>query len=326
MKKKKTLKKIGVVCLLFIFILSLISAFNLIEKIVDLKHLSSTLQYPDSTEERVYFDGNWYIKKHGIENVLILGIDSATTVDGADEASMQADFIAVLSINKLDKTFSVLHINRDTMTDITQLDANGNQYGVFNAQLALAHTYGSTDAVRCNNTVSAVENLLYGTEIDHYFSVTMDAVPILNDSVGGVDVTLTKDFPLFGEEATAGTTITLTGKDALSFVRWRSDDPYNSNLERMERQRLYISALMSRYMNSANESTLKTLMSIDEYVTADYTVDQLSLLFERLRDYTFQGTVSLSGEAKKNDIYVEYYVDETALQKTVVDLFYRLEE
>ncbi|MBR2848697.1 MAG: hypothetical protein IKB87_04490 [Clostridia bacterium] len=58
---------------------------------------------------------------------------SGIAIPGADLDSSQADYIPVLSINKLDITFSVLHINRDTMTDITQLDANGNQYGFFNA-------------------------------------------------------------------------------------------------------------------------------------------------------------------------------------------------
>ena len=41
-------------------------------------------------------------------------------------------------------------------------------------QLALAHTYGSGEEDSCENTVLAVENLLYGVGIDHYVSLTMD--------------------------------------------------------------------------------------------------------------------------------------------------------
>lgn len=327
MKKKKMLKEIGVVCLLLVLILSLIFIFRLIEEIVDWKNLSAGLSgYADSGEERVYYDGNWYTLKHSMESVLILGVDSGKTIAGADPNSSQADFIAVLVIDKLNKSFSIVHINRDTMTDINQLDQEGNPYGVFKAQLALAHTYGHTDNIKCRNTVAAVKNLLYGITIDHYFSLTMDAIPILNDSIGGVTISLTEDFPPLGEKATADSTILLRGEDALTFVRWRSDDPYNSNLERMERQRQYISAISSQYVSISSENTLEMMMEVSEYLVADYTIDQLSLLFERLQDYTFEGTVSLVGRAEKGDVYMEYYVDEAALQRTVVDLFYRLEE
>ncbi len=34
----------------------------------------------------------------------------------------------------------------------------------------------------------------------------------------------------------------------------------------------------------------------------------------------------MAGEADKNDIYVEYHIDEAAAQATVIDLFYKPEE
>ena len=88
------------------------------------------------------------------------------------------DFLALLLIEKEAERFRILHLNRDTMTDIPMVDAAGIVNGSFRGQLALAHAYGSHDGSRCRNTVRAVENLLYGIEIDHYLSLTMDAVAI----------------------------------------------------------------------------------------------------------------------------------------------------
>ncbi len=327
MRKRKSFKVISGILFFLIFSVSLVFIFRLTEKIIDFKnHADSSLHYSDSGEDRVFWEGNWYSRNDGLESVLILGIDAASTVDGTSADSSQADFIAVLVIDKLEKSYRLLHINRDTMTEITQLDEEGKSYGTFEAQIALAHAYGSTDTLKCRNTVAAVENLLYGVDIHHYFSMTMDAIPLLNDAVGGVTVTLSQDFPPLGENALAGKEIRLHGDDALTFVRWRSNDPSSSNLERMERQRAYISAMAAQYEDSAAEDIADILMTVSQYIFSDYTLNQMSVLMERLQTYTYEGTVSVAGEAKKGDTYVEFYVDEPALQRTVVEYFYRLKK
>ncbi len=327
MRKQKTFKVI--ICILFLLIISvsLVFIFRLTEKIIDFKNQADfSPNYSSSGEDRVFLDGTWYTRDESLESVLILGIDAASTIDSANADSAQADFIAVLVIDKLQKSFRILHINRDTMTEISQLDSDGVSYGTFDAQLALAHTYGPNDTVKCRNAVDAVENLLYGIDIHHYFSMTMDAFPILNDAVGGVSVTLSEDFPPLGESALAGSEIKLRGRDALTFIRWRSDDPNSSNLERMERQQMYLDAMFAQYAGSSVESVADTLLEISKYIVSDYTLNQLSVLFERLQTYTYEGTSSIAGEAKKGDMYVEFYADEPALQRTVVDYFYKPEK
>jgi len=65
---------------------------------------------------------------------------------------------------------------------------------------------------------------------------------------------------------------------------------------------------------------------VNEYLVSDCTVDQLSTLIERVRDYRFDGTITLPGEIQKGDVYMEYHVDEPAAQKMIIDLFYKPEE
>ena len=327
MKNRKQTKGIFFVIVLLVFAVSLIVLFGYAEKLINLLHEEpDSLGYTDSGVARTLYNGEWYTLNDTIESILVLGIDSMITPDNSKADSKQADFVALVVIDKLNHSFKVLHINRDTMTDIIQINEYGEEYGRYNAQLALAHAYGGSDKLGCRNTVDVVENLLYNISIDHYLSVTMDAVSIINDSIGGVTVTLTEDLPALGEEYVKGAEITLKGDDALSFVRWRGDHVTQSNLERMERQRQYISALFDKYTTADLENTLDTLTSVDDYIVSDCTLHQLTLLLERLQGYTHEGTDSLKGEAHKYGEYVEYHIDEDAAKETVINLFYKIEE
>lgn len=321
MKERKHLKIVGFAVLLLVFAVSLFLIFHLIEKIVNYSQDQSP-EYSDSGDSRVFFDGAWFELDSDVETVLVMGIDSIELEGDARKDSAQADFLALLVINRMDESFSILHLNRDTMTEITQITDEGEKYGTFDAQLALAHTYGGTDTLRCRNTVEAVENLLYGMRIDHYISLTMDAIATVNDSVGGVTVTLEHDFPALGESCTKGATVTLTGADALSFVRWRDDTAEGSNLARMARQRQYISALFQRFTEVSTDNTLDTVKKVNDHLVSDCTASQITNLMERLQTYEYEGILEMEGEVSLGDEYVEFYADEDALQYAVVELFY----
>lgn len=326
MEKSKLRRGLVLLLLLLVLVGSLIVLFSLAEKIIDRLNGTDSLNYTDTGKAQLYYGGNCYTFDENKESILVMGIDSIVSENSAASDSLQADFVALVIIDKLDHEFSVLHINRDTMTEITQLDDKGNKYGTYEAQLALAHTYGGDGKIQCRNTVAAVENLLYNIDINHYISFTMDAIPIVNDGVGGVTLTLEHDLSELGDEFVKGALITLKGDDALKFVRYRNYAPTTSNLERMERQRQYITAFVEQYSGTEADSALEILTDISEYVVSDLTANQFSVLFERLQTYAYEGTLTLEGEAVKTDKYVEYYVDDTAAQKTVIDLFYKIEE
>ncbi len=318
---RKHFKVVYCSIIVLVLIVSIIFAFSFAEKLIDKsKYNDETLSYTETGNNRVLYNGEYYDRNNYIDSVLLIGSDSYAQ---ADKAYTQADFIALLVIDNMDARYRILHINRDTMTAITQLDTIDRKIGTFSGQLALAHSYGSNGQIQCLNTVEAVENLLYGINIDHYVSITMDVVPMLNDSIGGVTVTLENDFPVLGEEFVRGATVTLKGEQALSFVRFRNDDAVNSNLERMERQRLYISALWEKYDDENAGITVQSLLDIGEHMVSDCSLNTLSYLLGQLKDYEYDGIVTLKGEASKNGQYVEYHIDEDAAQASVIDLFYK---
>ncbi len=326
MKKRTQYNGILLLVVLILITVTLVSIFGLIEKLISRNNGSpESPNYTDSGDSRVYYDDSWYTPKKSLKTLLVLGIDSITAPDGSKGDSAQADFIALVVIDDADKSFRVIHINRDTMTDIEQLDKHGNRYGIYEAQLALAHAYGGTDKIRCRNTVRAVENLLYGVDIDHYLSITMDAVPLINDALGGVTVTLEEDYTELGEEYVKGAEILLKGDDALRFVRARGSMADSSNTARMVRQRSYINALSKCYTELNEDAAIDTAMKVSEYFVSDCTVNQLSDLLERVQEYTYDGIFAVSGEAVMGSEHMEFYADDDTLVQMVIDLFYNRE-
>ena len=278
------------------------------------------------SREVTYLDGKAYALTEGLETVLLLGVDKfeGETPEGYLN-NQQADFLLLLVLDEDNETCTPIQLNRDTMTEIQILGVNGEPAGTMTAQLALAHTYGSGEEDSCENTVLAVSNLLYGVEVDHYVSVTMDGVALLNDLVGGVTVEVLDDFSGVDPRLVKGETITLKGEQALTYVRARGGMEDSTNLHRMERQRQYLSALqgqLTKAVQSDDGFTLDALLQLNEYLVSDCTVEQLSALADNLANYEVGDILTTKGEAQVGEEFVEFTVDEAALQQLVLHLFY----
>ena len=89
----------------------------------------------------------------------------------------------------------------------------------------------------------AVGNLLEGIELSQFCSINMDAMPELNDLLGGVTVTMPDDYPDLDPAYVKGARITLTGRQAYDFVHDRMTVGDGTNLSRMKRQRAYMEAV-----------------------------------------------------------------------------------
>ena len=281
---------------------------------------------PVDGREITYYNGTAYAKKEDLETVLLLGVDKfeGETPEGYVN-NQQADFLLLLVMDKQNETCTPIQLNRDTMTQIQILGVTGEPAGTFTGQLALAHTYGSGEEDSCENTVLAVENLLYGVGIDHYVSLTMDGVALLNDLVGGVTVEVLDDFSGTDDSLVQGETVTLKGQQALTYVRSRGGLEDSSNLHRMERQRQYLSALQQQLKAAVQQEdgfTLDALLQLNEYMVSDCTVEQLSALADNMAHYQVSDILTTPGDAQEGEEYMEFTVDEYALQQMVMDVFY----
>ena len=291
--------------------------------------LSETDVYVAPEQARVYYNDAWYELRSDLETYLIMGLDKVeeTKSDpGSYINNQQADFLLLIIVDKTNKSYCALHINRDTMAEITQLGLGGKKIGTYTGQLALAHTYGSGGKDSCRNTVKAVSRYLYDVPIDHYFSLTMDAIPVLNDLVGGVTVHIDDDFSAIDPALEQGKDVHLVGQQALTFVRTRKDVGDNTNLSRMNRQREYINALyrqLSDKLQTEDGFSSRLASRLADYSESDLTTTQLSNLSERLKGYPFTSIYTIKGEAVVGEKFMEFYSDEADLQSTVIRLFFR---
>lgn len=284
---------------------------------------------PDADQglSQVIVDGQRYELNDNIESVLVLGIDKFDDDTwGSYINNQQADAIMLAVFDHDAKAYSILQINRDTMTEIETLGVTGESGGTITAQLALAHAYGTGNNDSARNVVHAVSDLLYGVDIQHFISLKMDAIPILNDAVGGVQVELLDDFTTVNSSYTKGSVVTLHGDEALLYIRARESMEEPTNISRMERQRQYMMAWSDAYMaaRETNEDlTASMVADVGDYFITDMTVSMLEDMGEQIEMYTFNGIITVEGESVVGADHMEFYVDEAALQAQVLELFYR---
>lgn len=290
--------------------------------------------YANEDEDALtYYQGNWYRKKENLDSFLMMGTDqyqADSFVDG-NLNNQDADFLLLLVMDNDAQTCTALQLNRDTMVTMDTLDAQGNVTGSVTQQLALAHVYGSGGTDSCRNTVNAVSNLLMNAEIQHYASVTMDAVKILNDVSGGVPIQSLDDFDGNGGlTVKAGDNITLTGDQALAYVRARQGMDDSTNLHRMQRQKQYLQALQQQFGEKCKQSTTffaDSVLKISDYLTSDCDVYQLQDLNNKYQSYQLKQLDDLTGNGTVNaDNRLEYTVDSDSVQQTVLELFYEKTE
>lgn len=313
--------------LLIIFLLSGVLVFA---SIWDRTHSESGSQGVNVSTTFVY-NGEEYVRKDGIETVLILGLDK---FDGEiDETAYnndkQSDFMMLLVIDNNQKKCTPIQINRDTMVDMNVLGLNGNKVGTVNKQIALAHTYGNGREVSCGNAADAVSNLLFGVKPEHYISMPMDAVPVFNDLVGGVEIEVRDDFTGIDDALVKGETVTLTGEQALTYVRSRQGMEDSTNEARMARQRQYIKALYEKTVEKAendDEFAVQTATTMKEYLVSNYTDTRLQELVDKIADYRMAEIRYLNGEMVAGEKYMEFHVDEESTKKLVAELFYSLKD
>lgn len=287
--------------------------------------------YSDADETPAFYqvelDGVSYKLKRNLDTYLLMGLDKfSDTLSSPDSYinNQQADFLFLIVVDHNQKTYSAIHLNRDTMTKIQRLGINGKKIGSFTGQLALAHTYGSGGKDSCRNTVQAVSDYLYQVPIEHYISITMDGLPILNDLVGGVTVHIDDDFSEIDPTLVQGKDIRLKGQQALTFVRARWYVSDNSNLSRMNRQREYINSLLKQLeskLRSDEHFGVSMLNKLSDYIVSDLLVDELANSADMLKTYSFGGILTINGEAVKGEKYMEFYPDEASLKALVKQVF-----
>ena len=326
MDKSDLLKRLcfALVCLLLIGIICY-SGFRILEATVflDKPEESKEPAYVSKTIEK---DGVKYFPKQDIETFLIMGIDQdgPMTETAYAQTSAMADALMVLVFDKTKEQVDVVTLNRDTMAEIPALGVDGKSAGTTTAQLAVSYAYGNGIEKSAENTKKAVSDLLYGIEIDHYVALTMDAVKILNDAVGGVTVEVLDDFSAVDPDITYGY-YTLYGDEALTFVRARKNIGEHLNINRMDRQAEYMECFYDALKTTLEENpefAVDTYEELESYMVTDCSVTTMAAMLDRYNRYEMGEFIVPEGENREGEKYMEFYLEEEAFQQMVLENFY----
>lgn len=327
-EKKDKLKGLALCIALIIFI----AASGIGMKIWEDRHYAApesdyqpNIRLPEIRE--IEADGIRYRQRTDVYAYLLIGVDrdGRAESNGSYIQGGQGDVQMLLVIDDENRSWRVLQLNRDTIADIPVLGVFGDVVSTEKEQLALAHSYGDGMEKSCENNVNAVSALLYDQPLQGYAALNMDAIRIITDEVGGVSIVPQADFDDNGLVLKKGKRTVLDGNAALIYVRARMSVDDGTNPARMARQRIYMSGLRDKLVNSDADTVNKLYDAVGEYMVTDLSDKDVSVIANKLRLYDEKELMTIDGEARTEDGYWAYYLDEKSLLDTVLELFYEKE-
>lgn len=201
----------------------------------------------------------------GAQTILLLGSDSRGDAEDGG-VSGRSDSMMVVHIPADHATVSVMSIMRDNWVEIP-----GHGEGKINSAMSL----GGVPLV-----VETVEAFI-DTRIDHVAIIDFMSFAGMTEAVGGVTVDNPREFTAVSGEHFDEGEITLSGADALAFVRERKAFP-TGDYQRAANQQLLLKGLLSRVLSAEtllNPVRLSTLVSeVSPFLTVDAGVDPWYLL------------------------------------------------
>lgn len=291
-------------------------------------------------DDWVALDGKAYEYDENIINLLFLGIDRAGSISTETNLDNwkagQADAIFILSLNPDKKTIRIVGIPRNSMVDVDIYDQNARQMETIHNQICLQYGYAGGGENGLHAMKDAASKLMYDLPIHGAFAIGYDAVSIINDKVGGVDVEVLEDMPEKNKAFVLGNTVHLDGKLALQYVRERDYYQLGSPTLRLKRQKQYITALIQAAKTCVKQNPLLVTdlyNSITKYMNTDVTVDEAVYLVRQALDYQFDGdsfyllqgddvSVPFTRKDGTEDFYDDYYLREDSIRQVMIDAFY----
>ena len=325
MRRKKNINNILFLYVLLVLVLVILySGLRILESTV--LHQPEEPAAPVSTKT-ILRDGVEYFPRQDVTVMLVLGIDQYGPVESSNYYRNygSADSVMLLVFDETNKDCTVLYLNRDTMLDMDVRGVRGEYAGTTYGQLALAHTYGTGLEDSCENVKNTLMNFMHGLTVDYYVAMNMDAIPILNDAVGGVTVNVTDDFSKVNPTITMGE-LTLQGDQVVDYVRTRKDVGDQKNVTRMQRQKEYVDGFLKALMEKEQENiefAVNLYEQVAPYIVTDCSVNALSGMLDRYAEFTLKEVVTPAGENIIEDGHYAFYVDQKELDALILKLFYR---
>lgn len=277
--------------------------------------LTSEEAYGDKAE--VFHNGQGYVYNENLINILCIGVDKE---EKTDKRYRQADALYLLSLDTETKKLNIIAISRNTIADIDIYDINNEFLDTDRAQICLSYVYGKDDEHSSLLTSKAVSRLLYDVPINSYYTVFMDGITQIVDSVGGVKVTVPEDMTSVNPSWKKGNTVTIRSSDTLKYLRYRQE----SNEPRMVRQMDFIKSFVAAAKSALSKDLslpLDMYKKLAKNSVTDIDASQVVYLATEMSNASME-VHSLKGKTGFDGMYETFIADEDSLYETVLNLFY----
>lgn len=305
------------------------------------EEVSLTMQEDNTPEEveeieddgkTITYKGQKYRWNENVSTILFLGSDRTIEQQEKMESVIgingQADTILLGVIDNTNKKVSFININRDTLANVAQYTPDGDYAGEKKMQICLAYSYGKNNEQSCERMIEAVSNFMYGIPIHSYARISYDAIPMLNDSVGGVTVTIKEDMTGVDPSFVKDAQVTLVGNQALQYIRWRNHSVTETNELRMARQKQYFYGFVHKTLEATRADLTLPIGLYNNarpYMTTSITPSQVTYLTSKVLEYGIaDGAIrSVPGESFDGENgLVEFHADDTRLYEIILENFY----
>lgn len=282
----------------------------------------------------VKYNDKIYEYNDDIVTFLIMGIDKKDEVKEVAEGTNggQADALFLLVLNQRNKSINIIALNRNTMADIDVYNEYGSYITTTTAQIATQHGFGNGMEKSCEYQVNAVKKIFYNLPIHGYAAINMDAISIVNDTVGGVELKALSDvYNSNGKKGkkiiSEGDTVHLDGNEAYWYVRNRKTSEFASADVRLARQKQYLMKLLDKIKKTAKDNigvVSELYDSIKPYMVTDVSFDKVAYLAPDVIGYSYSDDSLrvVPGETSMGEEFEEYWLDEQGLYELIIDTFY----
>ena len=278
-------------------------------------------------KDTVVYGGKEYRYNEHLSNYLFMGIDTREPItehETRDEAG-RADTIFLLSYHRVKKTVTCISIPRDTITNVRMIAPDGTDLGTAKEHINMQYAFGDGKDESCRLMMESVSGILYDVPIQGYCSLNMDAIAIIADVLGGIEVTVPDDtLKDVNPQFVQGAQVIITKDNAEQFVRYRDTAKSQSAIDRMNRQKVFMEAVAEKARERSSKDTsfiIDMYEKLKPYMVTNMGNDILAKLLEA--DFNSNtGIVDVPGQGVEGTQFDEYHIDETGLYELVLQLFY----
>ena len=218
--------------------------------------------------------------------MVVMGSDSRTGKGNKGYGSAQkfgdierSDTTIVFHVNA-DRSQAIgVSIPRDTLMMLPECTKDGKTVGGYQGRFNEAMVNGGPGCV-----LKAVESLS-GIPVDNFMVIDFGAFKRITEAIGGVEICLQEDVndPLSGLNLDKGLH-TVTGEEALAFVRARKTLGDGSDTSRIRRQQAFLSSMARKVLSSDILLNPASLLGVLNAATESLTTDPQLANIENLRD------------------------------------------